>query len=251
MSESKDQTVEMSTPQTLTGIFFEPGRTFEALRARPRFLAAGVIIAIALLAFTGLLFQKVDYEQMIRQTIENSPQAEQMSPEQKEAAISMQTKPVFKALAYVSPLIGVPIFLALGGLIYMLGTMVMGKKIGYKQGVSVWAYSGLPPALLGTLANLILLFVHPPDAADAAASRSGLVHANLGILFDRAAHPVLVSLFGALDPFAIYGLILAVIGLRKVGRLSAGAAWTIVLAVFLIGVLFRVGIAALTGQAIG
>src|SRR3954469_20046382 len=28
---------EMSTPQTLTGIFLEPTRTFEALRARPRF----------------------------------------------------------------------------------------------------------------------------------------------------------------------------------------------------------------------
>ena len=27
---------EMSTPETLTGIFFEPSRTFEALRARPR-----------------------------------------------------------------------------------------------------------------------------------------------------------------------------------------------------------------------
>ncbi|HVG28124.1 MAG TPA: Yip1 family protein [Pyrinomonadaceae bacterium] len=251
MSESKEQTVEMSTPQTLTGIFFEPGRTFEALRARPRFLVAGIILAVALLAFTALLFQKVDYDQMIRQTIESSPQAEQMTPEQKEAAISMQTKPIFKALNYVSPLIGVPIFLAIGGLIYMLGAMVMGKKIGYKQAVSVWAYSGLPPALLATLANIILLFVKTPDASDAASARSGLVHANLGILFDRTAHPVLTSLFGALDLFAIYGLVLAVIGLRKMGRLSAGAAWTIVLAVFLLGVLFRVGISALTGQAIG
>jgi hypothetical protein len=241
----------MSTPQTLTGIFFEPGRTFEALRARPRFLVAAIITAVALLAFTALLFQRVDYDQMIRQTIESSPQAEQMSPEQKEAAISMQTKPVFKALNYVSPLIGVPIFLAVGGVIYMLGTIVMGKKIGYKQAISVWTYSGLPPVLLGTLANIILLFVKTLDPADAASARSGLVHANLGILFDRAAHPVLVSLFGALDLFAIYGLVLAVIGLRKMGRLSAGAAWTVVLTVFLIGVLFRVGIAALTGQAIG
>ncbi|MCA1630917.1 MAG: YIP1 family protein [Acidobacteria bacterium] len=242
----------MSTPETLTGIFFEPGRTFEALRARPRFLVAGVILAVALLVFTTLLFQKVDYDQMVRQAVESSPQAEQMSPEQREAAISMQTKPVFKALNYVSPLIGVPIFLALGGLIYMLGTVVMGKKIGYKQAVSVWAYSGLPPAILGTLANLILLFVRPPDAADAAAAaRGGLVHANLGILFDRATQPLLVTLFGALDLFSIYGLVLAAIGLRKVGRLSTGAAWTIVIAVWLVGVLFRVGIAALTKQAIG
>jgi len=39
-------TVEMSTPQTLTSIFFEPGRTFEALRSRPRFLIAGLILLV-------------------------------------------------------------------------------------------------------------------------------------------------------------------------------------------------------------
>lgn len=241
----------MSTPQTLTGIFFEPGRTFEALRARPRFLVAGIILAIALLAFTVLLFQKIDYEAMVRHAVENGPFADSQSPEQKELAIQMQTKPVFKAFNYVSPLIGVPIFLALGGLIYMLGTMVMGKKISYKQAISVWTYSALPPALLSTLANIILLFVRPPDPSEGAAARGGLVHANLGILMDRAAHPVMVSALGALDLFVFYGLVLAAIGLQKTGRMSSGAAWTVVLVVWLIGVVLRVCFAALFGQAMG
>jgi hypothetical protein len=252
MSETREQAAEMSTPETLSGIFFEPGRTFEALRARPRFLAAAIILVVCFLAATVVFFMKVDYDQMIRQAIEISPRAEQMSPEQKEAAISMQTKPVFKYLfGFGAPLIGVLIFIALGGAIYMLGSMAMGKKISYKQGMAVWSYSSLPPTILLTIANIIMFFVRPPDPADAAQARGGMVHANLGLLVDRTAHPVMVSLLGSLDLFIIYGLVLAAIGLRKTGRMSSGAAWTIVIVVWLVGVLFKVGIAALLGQAMG
>jgi hypothetical protein len=252
MSQAQTETVEMSTPQTLTGIFFEPGRTFEALRARPRFLAAALILAFALLASTVVFFTKVDYDQMIRQALENSPRAEQMTPEQKETAISIQTKPIVKyGLGYGAPFIGVFIFVAIGAAIYLLGTMAMGKRISYKQALAVWTYSSVPPTLLVTIANIIMLFVRPPDPADAAAARGGLVHANLGILVDRTAHPVMVSALGALDLFVIYGLVLAAIGLRKTGRMSSGTAWTIVIIVWLIGVILRVSGAALFGQAMG
>lgn len=242
----------MSTPETLSGIFFEPGRTFEALRARPRFLVAALVMAIFFLGFTVLFFQKINYEDMMRQAVESSPRAEQMTPEQKEQAISMQTKPVVKyAISYVLPALIFAIIIALGGLIYMLGAMAMGKRIGYKQGLAVWTYSSLPPLVLVMLANIIMLFVRPPDPSDAAAARGGLIHANLGILTDRTAHPVLTTLLGSLDLFAIYGLVLAAIGLRKVARMSSGAAWTIVIAIYLIALLFKLGGAALFGQAMG
>ncbi len=242
----------MSTPETLSGIFFEPGRTFEALRARPRFIAATIILALCFLASTIVFFSKIDYDQMIRQAIENSPRAEQMTPEQKEMAISMQQKPIFKyGFGYAAPFIGVFIFVAVGGAIYLLGALAMGKKMNYWQALAVWAYSSVPPTILLTIANIIMLFVRPPDPMDAAAARGGMIHANLGILTSRAAHPVLASALGAIDLFVIYGLVLAAIGLRKTGRLSTGAAWTVVLVVWLIGVFFRVGVTALTGQAMG
>jgi hypothetical protein len=242
----------MSTPQTLSGIFFEPGRTFEALRARPRFLAATIILALCFLAATVVFFSKIDYDQMIRQAIENSPRADQMSPEQKETMISMQQKPIFKyGFGYGLPFVGVFFVVAAGAAIYLLGALAMGKKMSYWQALAVWSYSSLPPVLLSTIANVVMLFVRPPDPADAAAARGGLIHANLGILVSRADHPVLTSALGAVDLFVIYGLVLAAIGLRKTGRLSAGSAWTVIIAVWLVGVLIRVGIAALTGQAMG
>jgi hypothetical protein len=252
MSESREQAAEMSTPETLSGIFFEPGRTFEALRARPRFLAAAIILAACFLASTVAFFSKVDYDQMIRQAIENSPRAEQMSPEQKEAAISMQQKPIFKyGFGYAAPVIGTFIFVAAGAAIYLLGALAMGRKMNYRQALAVWSYSSVPPTILLTIANIIMLFVRPPDPSDAVSARGGMIHANLGILTSRTDHPVLASALGAIDLFVIYGLVLAVIGLRKTGRLSAGSAWTVVILVWLIGLLFRVGVTALTGQAMG
>src|SRR5256885_6191144 len=56
----------MSTPSTLTGIFFEPGRTFEALRKRPRFLVAGLILLVLTIGVTGLVYQRIDMGQYIR-----------------------------------------------------------------------------------------------------------------------------------------------------------------------------------------
>ncbi|HET6974016.1 MAG TPA: hypothetical protein VFH96_08325, partial [Pyrinomonadaceae bacterium] len=70
---------EMSTAETLTGIFFEPSRTFEALRVRPRFLVAGLIAFILTCLVTAALYARVDMAQFIRDRIEQSPRAAQIS----------------------------------------------------------------------------------------------------------------------------------------------------------------------------
>ena len=61
---------EMSTPATLSGIFFEPGRTFEALRRRPRFLVVGLILLALTIGVTALVYQdailNLDYERLGR-----------------------------------------------------------------------------------------------------------------------------------------------------------------------------------------
>ena len=245
-----DEGPRMSTPETLANIFFEPGRTFEALRARPRFLAAGLVMAALLLAWSAAFYSKVDYAEMVRAAVENSPQAEQLTPEQRERQISMQTGPVFKWIAYLSPVIGVPVFLAVGGALYLLGSLAVGKGVSYRQAVSVWAYSSLPPMLLAMLANIALVLISPPAVEDAAVASRGMVRANLGVVVDRAAHPVLATALGSVDLFAIYGLVLAAVGLRKVARMSSGSAWAVVLGLYLLGLVFKIGFAAMTGQPV-
>lgn len=240
----------MSTGETLTAIFFEPGRVFESLRDRPRFLVAGIIATVALMVFTVTFFQRVGFERVMTEAIEASPQTEQMTQEQKDQAIRMQTNPVVKAIYYASPILVIALLIAAGAAIYMLGTMLLAKKISYKQALAVWTYSSMPPIVLTMFLNVILLFLKSPDDYDIVhASKRGLVQANLGLFVDPTASPVLATVLGSIDLFAFYGLFLAALGLRKMVKMSSSTAWTIVLVIWVIGVVFRASFAGILGTA--
>jgi hypothetical protein len=239
----------MSTMETTTGIFFEPTRVFQALRNRPRFLIATIICTVFYMAFQITFMQKVGYERVMREAVENGPRADQMTPEQKEAAIQMQSGPIVKAISFASaPLIFAIIF-AGGAALYLLGSMLMAKQITYKQAIAVWAYSSLPPIVLSMVVNLVLIFLKSPDDYDiVSASRRGLVRANLSFLSDAKAAPILFTVLGSLDVFAFYGMFLAALGLRKVGKMSSGSAWGVVLGIWIFGLVVRIALAGLFGQ---
>lgn len=241
----------MSTGETLVNIFFEPGSVFQSLRDRPRFLVAGLILIAVTMAFTILFFQRVGYENAMREAIENSPRSSQMSPEQKEKALDLYRKPYVKALSFAIPVIGITLAFAVGAALYMLGVMAMGKRISYLQALSVWVYSSFPPSLLVGLLSIVLLFLKSTDDIDAAQLRGGIVHADLSLLVDAKASPVLAAALGSIDLFSFYGLFLAAMGLRYVARLSSGAAWGIVLVIWIVKVIARIIWAVAFGTAIG
>jgi len=73
-----------------------------------------------------------------------------------------------------------------------------------------------------------------------------ITQTNLGVLASSTSGPV-YALLSQMDLFQFYGLFLAALGLKKVGRISSGSAWTIVLAFFIIKVLGKVGWASMFG----
>jgi hypothetical protein len=243
----RDDGPQMSTPETLSGIFFEPGRTFEALRARPRFLVAALLMVAFAVVVTALIFQKVKFEDVVRQAIENNPRTAQMTAEQKEQAIAMQTKPAFKYIGLAAPAIGTAVMLAAGAGIYLLGVMLMGGRMSYKQALSVWTYSSFAPAVLGTILAVILLFLKSPDDLDFNRPGAGLLVTNVGAFLGPGSSPILRAALSWLDLFTFYGMFLAALGLRKVGKLSSGGAWTIVIVLWFIGMILSVVRAALFG----
>ena len=82
---------QMSEAATLGGIFFEPGKTFEDLRRKPRFLIAGLLIIIAFSVFNVLVIEKVGLDRITRARIESSSSASQMPSDQKEKMIEQQS----------------------------------------------------------------------------------------------------------------------------------------------------------------
>lgn len=237
----------MSTPETLANIFFEPGATFAALRERPRFLVAALILAALALGVTLLIFQKVSYEQIVRRAIEGNTRTEQMSPEQKEQAIEMQTGSIGKGIAYSAPFLGTFLIIAAGAALYLLGSMLMGGKMTYKQALSVWTYSSFPPAVLGSILAVVMLFLKSADDLDFNRPGAGLVVTNLGGLISGDGSAVLRAALSWFDLFTFYGMFLAAVGLRRVAKLSSGSAWAVVIALWLIGMIAGVGRAAMFG----
>ena len=231
--------VEMSTPQTLTGIFFEPGRVFEALRSRPRFLTAGIIMLLLTIGVTVALFQRVDMGEFIRQEMDRSPRNAQMGPEQKEMAVK-----IGKIIGAVIVPVIVVVEIAAGGAIYLLAVMAFGGTITYKKALAVWVYSSLPPAVLGTIVALLVLFLKTPDTIDP----KHLLVTNPGAFMNPEASPALTTLLSQFDILRFYGMFLAAIGLRKVAKISSGSAWTIVIGLWLIFVILSVAKVAIFGS---
>ncbi len=229
---------EMSTGETLTGIFFEPSRTFEALRVRPRFLVAGLIVLILTCLVTAVMFARVDMAQFIRDQIEKSPRAAQLTEEQKDMQVRFG-----KTVTMVAIPLAIPIGIAAGSAIYMLLVMAFGGSITYKKALSVWTYSWLAPSVLGAFIALLVLFLKSPDTI----VPENLVVTNPGALMGEGAPKVLKALLSQFDLLRFYGFFLAALGLRKVAKISSGQAWGVVLTLWFIGLLFAIGRAALFG----
>jgi hypothetical protein len=241
----------MSTPATLANIFFEPGRTFEALRARPRFLVAGLLSLVAFMAFYVTYTQRVGYDQIVDAEIDVQRKTNSnVNEEQLAMASRMQKGAVIKNVRLFSPVVGLAVVIAAGAGLYLLGAMLMGGAMRYKQALAVWVYSSWPPLLITCVLNFVLLFVKPPEDSFEIVQglQRGLVRANAGALIDGTAHPLLATALGSIDLLAFYGLFLAALGLRKVGRLKSGPAWTIVLALWAVRVIATIAISAATGR---
>lgn len=234
-----DPPKEMSVGETLTGIFFEPGRVFESLRTRPRFLVAGLLLIVLTVAVTAVLYARVDMGQFIREKMERSPRAAEQTEAQKEMGAK-----IGKTMGMIAVPLSVPIVVAAGAALYLLGVMAFAGSISYRQSVSLWVYSSLPPAVVASLVAILVLLLKAPDTIDP----EHMLVTNPGAFMGEGSSPALVALLTQFDLVKFYGLFLAAVGLRKMAKLSSGSSWGIVLGYTLIGTVLRVGWALAFGN---
>src|SRR5437867_5322022 len=228
----------MSTPSTLTGIFFEPGGTFAALRVHPRFLVAELILLLLTIGVTPLVYQRIDMGQYIRDKMERSQRNANQTDQQKEMGVK-----IGKIVGAIGIPASVPLTIAAGAGLYMLGVMAFGGSITYKRSLAVWVYSSLPPAVLGSVVAVLVLFLKAPDTIDP----EHLLVTNPGAFMGAESSPVLVAVLSQFDLLRFAGLVLAAIGLRKVARISSGSAWGVVLGLYLIRAVLAIASAAIFG----
>ena len=238
----------MSTAATLTGIFFEPGRTFAAfpeigdisnLDEDNRMRAMkGLILLVLTIGVTALVYQRIDMGQYIRDKMERSQRNASQTEQQKEMGVK-----IGKIVGAIGIPASVPLTIAAGAGLYMLGVMAFGGSISYKQSLAVWVYSSLPPAILGSVVAVLVLFLKASDTIDP----EHLLVTNPGAFMGPESSPVLVAVLSQFDLLRFAGLVLAAIGLRKVARISSGSAWGVVLGFYLIRAVLAIASAAIFG----
>ena len=231
---------QMSEIATLGTIFIEPENTFKDMVRKPRWIIAGIIISLIVGVYTIGVMMKIG-EAGIRSSISEQVDkrfgADGMTPEQKKDAVDMEVN----MSTYTQYAVPIFVFISffIGGFLYWIGSKAFGGTGGFFQNLSVWIYSSLPPTIISMIANFIVLALKSADEIDLAASQRGLLHANPSFFIDGKQMPVLATLLSTFDLFAIWGWILAAIGLSTVNKMSKGASWTLIFIIILVGLAFR------------
>jgi hypothetical protein len=235
----------LSTADTLTRIFYEPEPVFKSLKQRPRWLAALLVLALAGAFYQFAVVQRLGPERiaddMATRIIDGGfLQGAPVSPDdfrQNYIAQAVKTATTDKIFQPIGAVMGGALFMLLVGALYLLGVLAFGGRMNFWQAVSVAVYSALPPAVILTLLNLILLYTQSvDDIIPVKAQQQSLARADLGLLFSPASHPGLYTFASFIGLFSIYRMWLAAAGLRDAAdKIKNGSAWAIVLILWLIG----------------
>jgi len=217
----------MSEFSRLTGVFFEPGKTFADIAERPNFWVPLILMIAAILAFTIAISQRIGWDRVVRHQLES--RVAQMSDQQREAisrTMDMQVKMV-SIFGYAGGILGVPIsYLIMGGILLGIVRGIMSAPVRFKQSFAILCYANLPGLIFTVLAIMVMFLKNPDDFN----LQNPLVF-NPGAFMDpQSPLKFLHSVASSLDLFTIWTILLVATGVKAAGgkKLSFGGALTAV-----------------------
>jgi len=223
------------------GALFSPKATFESIVRQPTWFAPILVLTILSLLVIGLFGHRVGWRSFFEKQMQNSSRVQQMTPEQQEQALQIQVKyapPFVYAIGAASPIIVVLIEAAV-----LLGLFngLAGAALKFNTSLAVVAYAASPSIIRGLLGIFVVLLKDP-----ATVDLQNLVASNASILLSNDAAKWLVALARSIDIFIFWPLVLMAIGYHCAApkKLSTGAAFAWIFAVYSIIVLATVGLTA-------
>jgi hypothetical protein len=227
----------------ITGVLFSPGATFKDIARKPSWLVPMVIMVILNLGVTALIVKKLDWATMIRNQIESSSAASQLTEEQKEQRIAVGAK-FAPTIAWVAGVLGIPVVTLVMALVCMLGFNLL-KGAGIKFGTAfAIVVHALVPTMLAFILTGIILYLKPADEINPDPAR--MAATSLAAFLPSTAPKWLVSLGGSLDVFWIWCLALLGVGFAAANpkKITGGSGFAVVIGIWLVWVLIKVGWAA-------
>lgn len=234
-------------PGSLFAVLYAPVKTFLGLAKRPRILLP-LLALMVLTAVTGaVVISKIDPDEQraqMREQFEKQGQAGAQLEESVEKASGFMAK-----FGFVLAFIGVAFFavvLVLFSALLMGGLKLAGaSEMGFVRALSLTVHSWMPTAVGQLLAIPVVLSRSVISTAEA--NSGSLLMSNLGFLANENTSNAVRALLGSIDLFGFWTVALTTIGGAVMGRISRGAAFTVAIILWILGVLLRVGLASLRG----
>jgi hypothetical protein len=231
---------EMSEAARLAGVFFSPGKTFNDIARRPRWWIPVILIAILGTVFLNAFTQRVGWESVIRQAIERLPNAQSMTAEQRQQAITNGAR-LYQYLGYGGSAVGTLfyVFVVAVLLMFLFDTM-MSAGIGLKRMMAIVAYGFLPLAIQ-TILSMVVLFLKDPDEFNL---QNPLMF-NVGAYLSPDAPAALRAVGSSIDLFSLWIIVLLAIGVSSAARkMSFGKAFAGIALPWVLWVCAKTGLAA-------
>jgi hypothetical protein len=230
-SPGVSETAEMTFVQRLSGVYFEPAKTFESINRKPTWLGIFVVVCVLAIAVTYVLRSRMDRETYMSKAMQANPItrifARNMTEEQLQAAVS---RPESAFERYSTPVmipIGVLVMYAILAGVFLLLFMMLGASIPFKKSLSTTMWAMGPPGIVVTILSIIFMLVKDPQTLDI--NPAANVVSNLGALVSATEHPKLSSLLSSIDIFSVWTIFLLAVGFaacseRKLttGKAAAG-----------------------------
>lgn len=225
----------------IAGVFFAPAETFADIARKPDILIPLLFLLVIGYATTMLTMRHVDFDAAFAQQAE---QMKKQNPNLSDADIERFgriSKSMTKVTFYVLPVLMLAAY-AVMALVLFGAFRLMGGEGTYKQSFSAFLYSWMPMVLLSIVTTIVLAarggLVDPQAMAT-------VVKSNPAFLVDLKEQPVLFGLLSSLDIFTVWTLVLLVFGFSATSKLSRAKSAAIVIALWVIMLVVKVGFTAL------
>jgi len=217
--------------------FTSPGKLFDATARRPRWAVCLLALILVSLAANFVTTPHLDFEATIRE------RAEQSGREIDDARIEQMVK-MSERMASFGPVfvvVGTPLMMGLFALVFLAGAKVAGSDCDYSRSLAVTVHSYWAPWLV--LNGLMIILVQRVDKIPATALQN-LVKGSVGAFLPAGAPAWQTALGSSLSIFNLWIIVLLVLGMSAVGRISRGAAATVVLVPWVLYVLGKTALTA-------
>jgi len=222
------------------GVLVAPDKTYRSIAERPTWVVPLLLLVILGVSVGLVMQQRVDQGELVKYQMDKM--GVELSQKQMEKIESDAASPGFRQWAgwILGPLLAAAFYFVLAA-VFLMALRLAGSDIEYMSSLAVIVH-GLLPIAVASLLNIPLVLSRSEISPEEVMS-GGLLASNLRPLAPEGS-PVVASLLGSLDFFAIWAVVLLILGFRTVGRVSTRTAAAIVLVLWGLLVLGKAGVAA-------